>query len=77
MIVIGNLKHCRAEFHVIFLKLIASMDLVNKIHMPEHCLERLAPFVSHEVHKIVNVKGKGEMRTVFVTLDPYHARVRQ
>ena len=51
--------------------------LVNKIHMPEHCLERLAPFVSHEVHKIVNVKGKGEMRTVFVTLDPCHARGRQ
>ena len=51
--------------------------LVNKIHMPEHCLERLAPFVSHEVHKIVNVKGKGEMRTVFVTLAPHHVRVRQ
>ena len=51
--------------------------LVNKIHMPEHCLERLAPFVSHEVHKIVNVKGKGEMRTVFVTLGSRHIRVRQ
>ena len=51
--------------------------LVNKIHMPEHCLERLAPFVTHEVHKIVNVKGKGEMRTVFVTLGPHHDRHRQ
>ena len=49
--------------------------LVNKIHMPEHCLDRLVPYVSHEVHKIVNVKGKGEMRTVFVTLAPTGLRV--
>ena len=48
--------------------------LVNKIHMPEQCLNRLAPFVSHEVHKTVNVKGKGEMRTVFVTLAPNQPR---
>ena len=48
--------------------------LVNKIHMPERCLERLAPYVSHEVHKIVNVKGKGEMRTVFVTPGPHQLR---
>lgn len=50
--------------------------LVNKIHMPERCLGRLAPYVSHEVHKIVNVKGKGEMRTVFVTLGPNNPNLR-
>ena len=50
--------------------------LVNKIHMPEHCLDRLAPHVSYEVHKIVNVKGKGEMRTVFVTLAPNNLLTR-
>ena len=50
--------------------------LVNKIHMSEHCLDRLAPYVSHEVHKIVNVKGKGEMRTVFVNLAPNGLSVR-
>ena len=44
-----------------------STGLVNKIHMPQQCLQLLAPYVKHEPHKVVNVKGKGEMRTVFVT----------
>lgn len=51
--------------------------LVNKIHMPEHCLGRLAPYVNYDVHKTVNVKGKGEMRTVFVTLAPNNLRARE
>ena len=41
--------------------------LVSKIHMPESCLSFLAPYVCYDQHKVVNVKGKGEMRTVFVT----------
>lgn len=40
---------------------------VNKIHMPEYCLSFLAPYVNCEQHKVINVKGKGEMRTLFVT----------
>ena len=43
-----------------------STGLVNKIHVPENCLEKLSPFVVYEPYKVVNVKGKGEMRTVFV-----------
>lgn len=50
--------------------------LVNKIHVPEHCLGHLAPYVDSTVHKTVNVKGKGEMRTVFVTLAPNNLQTR-
>lgn len=45
-----------------------SMGLVNRIHMPEACLTRLGPYVKHDANKVINVKGKGEMRTVFVRL---------
>lgn len=41
--------------------------VMNKIHMPEQCLRLLGPYVKSEFHSILNVKGKGEMRTVFVT----------
>ena len=44
----------------------ASTGTVNKIHIPKACLEMLGPYVSHTVHKVVNVKGKGEMSTVFI-----------
>ncbi len=49
-----------------------SMGLVNRIHMPEACLEKLGPYVKHDANKVVNVKGKGEMRTVFVRLGSPH-----
>ena len=42
---------------------------VGKIHMPEECLQLLAPYVKCEFNKLVNVKGKGAMRTVLVTRD--------
>ncbi len=45
-----------------------STGVVNKIHMPEICVEKLAPYVNHETSKGVNVKGKGEMKTVFIRL---------
>lgn len=45
----------------------ASTGAVNKIHVPQSCLEKLGPHVTHTVHKVVNVKGKGEMSTVFIT----------
>ena len=41
--------------------------LVSKLHMPEECLKLLSPYVSWESHKVINVKGKGNMRTIFVT----------
>ena len=44
--------------------------VTNKIHMPQSCLEKLGPHVTHTFHKVVNVKGKGEMKTVFVTSRP-------
>lgn len=47
-----------------------STGLVNKIHMPELCLEKLSSFLSYETHKVVNVKGKGDMKTVFVKRGP-------
>lgn len=40
---------------------------VFKLHMPEECLKLLSPYVSWESHKVINVKGKGNMRTIFVT----------
>ena len=45
-----------------------STGKVGKIHMPEHCLEMLAPYVRSEFHRITNIKGKGEMKTFFVTV---------
>ena len=46
-----------------------STGQVGKIHMPESCLEKLRADsnVRFERHKEVNVKGKGAMRTVFVS----------
>ena len=44
-----------------------STGQVFKIHMPESCLEMLEQHVTWEFNRIVNVKGKGNMRTVFVT----------
>jgi class 3 adenylate cyclase len=46
------------------------MDSTGKvfhIHMPEKCLELLDPYITWEFNRIVDVKGKGSMRTVFVT----------
>ena len=42
---------------------------VGKIHMPDACLEKLGRDgnIRFEFHNIVNVKGKGAMKTVFVT----------
>ena len=45
----------------------ASTGTINKIHVPKACLDKLGPFVSHTVHKVVNIKGKGEMSTVFIS----------
>ena len=40
---------------------------INEIQMPLKCLEKLGPFVkTNTVHKVVNIKGKGEMRTVSI-----------
>lgn len=46
-----------------------STGQVRKIHMPECCLEKLRSNsnIRFERHKEVNVKGKGAMRTLFVT----------
>ena len=45
---------------------------VGKVHMPEACLEKLGkdPDIRFEFHNLVNVKGKGAMRTVFVFRAP-------
>ncbi len=48
----------------------ASTGTVNKIHVPKKCLAKLGPHVSHTVHKVVNIKGKGEMSTVFINPHP-------
>lgn len=45
-----------------------STGKVGKIHMPEDCLQMLAPYVRHEFHGTTNIKGKGEMKTFFVTV---------
>ena len=50
--------------------------IVNKIHMPERCLRQLGPHVTCEFHKVVNVKGKGQMRTVFVTRSEVESNTR-
>ena len=44
-----------------------STGKVFKIHVPEKCLEVLGSFVTWEAHQTVDVKGKGSMKTVFVT----------
>lgn len=44
---------------------------VGKIHMPEVCLRLLRPFVTCELDDVVNVKGKGPMRTVVVMRDQF------
>lgn len=45
----------------------ATTGAVNKIQMPKTCLERLDPYVKTDaVRKAINIKGKGEMRTVFI-----------
>ncbi len=44
-----------------------STGAINKIHMPHSCLEKLGPHVKYTTNKVINVKGKGEMETVFVT----------
>ena len=44
-----------------------STGQVFKIHMPKDCLELLGPYVTcDEVSRVVEIKGKGNMRTVFV-----------
>ena len=49
-----------------------STGRVGKIHMPESCLEKLRENqdIRFERHKEVNVKGKGMMKTVFVSHTP-------
>lgn len=44
-----------------------STGKVFKIHMPEKCLELMEPYIKWEFNQVVDVKGKGSMRTVFVT----------
>ena len=45
----------------------ASTGAVNEIQMPQRCLERLGPHVrTHTTHKVVHIKGKGEMKTVLI-----------
>lgn len=41
--------------------------LKGRIQMPEQCLALLSPFVVQLGNRTVQVKGKGDMRTVFVT----------
>lgn len=41
---------------------------MNNIQAPQSCLQKLGPHVIHTVHKVVDVKGKGKMSTVFITL---------
>ena len=50
-----------------------SMGKVGKIHMPETCLAKLREDsdIRFERHAEVNIKGKGAMRTVFVTHAPH------
>lgn len=48
----------------------ATTGTVNEIHMPQECLEKLGSHVkTHAVHDLVHVKGKGEMKTVFIRLN--------
>lgn len=45
----------------------ASTGAINEIQMPETCLKELGSHVkTHTVHKVVDIKGKGIMETVFV-----------
>lgn len=45
-----------------------STGYVFKIHMPERCLDLLKPFVVFDaMSRVVEIKGKGSMKTVFVT----------
>lgn len=39
----------------------------GKIHMPEQCLPLLSPYVVELGRRTVQVKGKGDMRTLFIT----------
>ena len=45
-----------------------STGYVFKIHMPEKCLDLLKSHVIYDATtRVVEIKGKGSMRTVFVT----------
>ena len=44
-----------------------TMGEVSKVHMPEYCLALLKDYIKWQPNQVVNVKGKGDMRTVFVT----------
>lgn len=45
----------------------ASTGTINEIQMPKACLEKLGPHVkTRTVHKVVDIKGKGVMETVFI-----------
>ena len=44
-----------------------TMGMVSKVHMPEQCLVLLKDYIKWQSNKVVNVKGKGDMRTVFIT----------
>lgn len=45
----------------------ASTGNINAIQMPLKCMEKLGSHVdTHAVRKVVNIKGKGEMETVFI-----------
>lgn len=45
----------------------ATTGSINEIQMPHKCLEKLGSLVkTNTVHKVVDIKGKGEMRTVSI-----------
>ena len=44
-----------------------TMGQISKVHMPEQCLTLLKDYIKWQPNQVINVKGKGDMRTVFVT----------
>lgn len=44
-----------------------STGQVQKVHTTERCMKLLGPHVTWEFNRIIDVKGKGNMRTVFIT----------
>ena len=44
-----------------------STGQVQKVHAPEQCMKLLGPHVTWDFNRVVDVKGKGKMRTVFIT----------
>ena len=44
-----------------------STGQVQKLHAPEQCMKLLGPHVTWDFNRVVDVKGKGKMRSVFIT----------